>query len=435
MGYLKNFQLEIMLVLEVICAMLTLFSFLTKYTTKKRRFSLILMSFSAMLMLMSDRWAYYYRGNTSLIGFWMVRVTNFLVFFLTLVIVYSFNEYLIDLCSPSVPKWLEYTKIIIFIGEIMIILSQFTGFYYYFDDNNCYQRGNGFFVCYLFPLLVLGIQLMVVIKNRKKFSNFLFIPILLFTVIPLIASIIQVFFYGISLTNIASIGLIVMLYIFSILDANTIIETAHKKEVELLQSEYEISKSMLIQTAEALASAIDAKDSYTNGHSKRVAEYSVMLAKCSGKTEEECEKIRIIALLHDIGKIGIPDDVINKNGRLTDEEFEKIKEHPAIGYDILSKIKISPELSIGAHYHHERYDGKGYPDGLKGDEIPEVSRLIAVADSYDAMTSKRSYRDSLPQEIVRDEIVKGIGTQFDPTYAWYMIRLIDQDKDYQMRQM
>jgi putative nucleotidyltransferase with HDIG domain len=282
---------------------------------------------------------------------------------------------------------------------------------------------------------VLGIQLMVVIKNRKKFSNFLFIPILLFTVIPLIASIIQVFFYGISLTNIASIGLIVMLYIFSILDANTIIETAHKKEVELLQSEYEISKSMLIQTAEALASAIDAKDSYTNGHSKRVAEYSVMLAKCSGKTEEECEKIRIIALLHDIGKIGIPDDVINKKGRLTDEEFEKIKEHPTIGYDILSKIKISPELSIGAHYHHERYDGKGYPDGLKGDEIPEVSRLIAVADSYDAMTSKRSYRDSLPQEIVRDEIIKGIGTQFDPTYAWYMIRLIDQDKDYQMRQM
>ena len=435
MTYFKNFQMEIMLILEVICGMLTFFSFLTKYTTKKRRYSLMLMSFSAMILLISDRWAYYFRGNTSQIGYWMVRITNFLVFFLTLVIIYSFNEYLIDLCSPNVPKWLDYTRIILFIGEILIILSQFMELYYYFDENNIYHRGPGFVVCYLFPLITMSIQLIVIIRNRKRFSNFLFIPILLFSAIPFIASILQFFLYGISLTNITIVGLIVVLYVFSILDANTIIETAHNKEVELLKSEYEMSKSLLMQTAEALASAIDAKDSYTNGHSMRVANYSVMLAKCSGKTEDECEKIRIIALLHDVGKIGVPDAVINKEGKLTDEEFKMIKEHPTIGFDILSKIKISPQLSVGAHYHHEKYDGSGYPDGLKGDNIPEVARLIAVADAYDAMTSKRSYRDALPQEYVRTELVKGIGTQFDPTYAWLMIGLIDQDKEYKMRQI
>ncbi|MCR5092357.1 MAG: HD-GYP domain-containing protein [Lachnospiraceae bacterium] len=188
------------------------------------------------------------------------------------------------------------------------------------------------------------------------------------------------------------------------------------------------------QTAEALASAIDAKDTYTNGHSRRVAEYSEKIARSAGKSEEECEKVYFAALLHDVGKIGVPIDILTKKGRLTDEEFEAIKEHPVAGGQILSKIKNSPWLGLGANYHHERYNGKGYPEGRKGEDIPEIARIIAVADAYDAMTSNRSYRNAIPQHIVREELVKGIGTQFDPVFARIMIHMIDLDTEYLMKE-
>lgn len=191
---------------------------------------------------------------------------------------------------------------------------------------------------------------------------------------------------------------------------------------------------MFEQTAEALAGAIDAKDKYTNGHSRRVAEYSEKIARAAGKNDEECEKIYFAALLHDVGKIGVPIGILTKNGRLTDEEFEQIKQHPVVGGNILSSIKQSPWLSIGARYHHERYDGKGYPEGKKGEDIPEIARIIAVADAYDAMTSNRSYRNAIPQHIVREEFVKGSGTQFDPDFAMIMIHMIDMDTEYNMKE-
>ncbi len=191
---------------------------------------------------------------------------------------------------------------------------------------------------------------------------------------------------------------------------------------------------MFGQTAEALATAIDAKDKYTHGHSTRVADYSVQIARALGKSERECEQIYYAALLHDVGKIGVPDDIINKDGRLTDEEFAQIKLHPVHGNNILSRISESPYLSIGANYHHERYDGRGYPAGLRGEHIPEIARIIAVADAYDAMTSNRSYRSAIPQHIVKEELLKNSGTQFDPAFAKIMVQMVDHDVDYRMRE-
>lgn len=190
----------------------------------------------------------------------------------------------------------------------------------------------------------------------------------------------------------------------------------------------------LRQTVEALASAVDAKDSYTHGHSARVAKYAKKIAHLSGMTEEECDDIYLAGLLHDIGKIGISDEIINKKGKLTNEEFSVIKQHPVLGDEILANIQMSPYLSVGARHHHERYDGKGYPDNLKGEDIPQIARIIAVADAYDAMTSKRSYRDLIPQMYVREELVKGMGTQFDPEYAKIMIHLLDKDEEYKMKE-
>ncbi|MCR5331034.1 MAG: HD-GYP domain-containing protein [Lachnospiraceae bacterium] len=182
----------------------------------------------------------------------------------------------------------------------------------------------------------------------------------------------------------------------------------------------------------AFANSIDAKDKYTHGHSSRVAEYARKLAEMNGKGEDQCDEVYYAGLLHDIGKIGIPESIITKEGRLTTEEYDMIKQHPTLGAQILGNISEFPYLSIGALYHHERYDGRGYPEGLKGTDIPETARIISVADAYDAMTSRRSYRDPIPQQKVREEIVKGTGTQFDPEYARLMLHLIDDDLEYEM---
>ena len=207
----------------------------------------------------------------------------------------------------------------------------------------------------------------------------------------------------------------------------------HLKNSHMEKSRKSMQK-LFEQTASSLVNAIDAKDTYTHGHSSRVAEYSLRLAEIKGMSTKECEEVYYTALLHDVGKIGVPSSIINKPGKLTKEEYDIIKQHPILGSQILETIKEHPFLTIGAHYHHERYDGKGYPEGLKGEEIPENARIIAVADAYDAMTSIRSYRDPIPQDKVREEIVKGIGTQFDPEYARLMLHLIDVDTEYEMKE-
>ena len=194
------------------------------------------------------------------------------------------------------------------------------------------------------------------------------------------------------------------------------------------------NERLFLHVVSSLASAIDAKDTYTNGHSGRVAQYSREIARRAGYEGNKLEDIYMMGLLHDVGKIGIPDAVINKPARLTDEEYDIIKTHPVMGARILGNIKEMPKLANGARWHHERFDGRGYPDRLSGEDIPEEARIIAVADAYDAMTSHRSYREPLPQGVVRAEIEKGRGTQFDSRFASIMLEMIDEDADYAMRE-
>lgn len=182
----------------------------------------------------------------------------------------------------------------------------------------------------------------------------------------------------------------------------------------------------------ALSKTVDAKDRYTNGHSIRVARYSAEIARRLGKPKQEQEDIYSMGLLHDIGKVGVSEAIINKTSRLSDEEFTQVKSHTTIGYEILKTITELPGLATGARWHHERYDGKGYPDGLSGSEIPEEARIICVADSYDAMTSRRSYSRVMPQKRVRAEIERCKGSQFDPRIADVMLEIIDEDVDYHL---
>ena len=208
--------------------------------------------------------------------------------------------------------------------------------------------------------------------------------------------------------------------------------TAQNEEIRAMNEEIlernDEMEQMTMQTITTIANTIDAKDEYTRGHSRRVSEYSAAIAKELGYSEQEVSDIRFIGLLHDIGKIGIPDAVLNKPGRLTDEEYQVMKSHTSVGAEILKDIDMIKGLDIGAKYHHERMDGKGYPDGLSGDEIPMIARIIAVADAYDAMSSNRVYRRHLNEEKVLSELKNGVGTQWDADCANAMIRLIEEKR-------
>ncbi|MBP5472564.1 MAG: HD-GYP domain-containing protein, partial [Lachnospiraceae bacterium] len=164
------------------------------------------------------------------------------------------------------------------------------------------------------------------------------------------------------------------------------------------------------------------------GHSNRVAEYTKAIAKEMGYSGEELDRVFYVALLHDCGKIGVPDNILGKPSKLTDEEFDIIKSHTVRGGEILSSFKSLKDVDEGARYHHERYDGKGYPEGLAGENIPEIARMICVADSFDAMNSNRVYRKKLTSEMIREEIEKNKGKQFDPKIADIFLRLLKEGK-------
>lgn len=226
-----------------------------------------------------------------------------------------------------------------------------------------------------------------------------------------------------------SLAIFLIIVVFSIFSVRKI-ASAEKGEQESLERLSRLNMNII----RSLTSTIDAKDRYTSGHSQRVADYALRIAKKMGKTQDEQNLIYSAGMLHDVGKISVPKEVINKPGRLTDEEFDLIKVHPVSGYHILRDIHDDLRIGYAAKYHHERYDGKGYPNGLAGETIPEIARIIAVADAYDAMASDRSYRKALPQDVVRKEIQNGKGSQFDPKLADIMLEIIDEDKAYDLRQ-
>jgi HD-GYP domain-containing protein (c-di-GMP phosphodiesterase class II) len=177
---------------------------------------------------------------------------------------------------------------------------------------------------------------------------------------------------------------------------------------------YEEQKQMFKDTAEALATAIEKRDPYTGGHTKRVRDYALATAKYLSLSDEDREWLELAAILHDVGKIGVDDQILRKPGKLDDHEFAQMKRHPALGHEILAHVKPLQPAIPGVKNHHERYDGRGYPEALKDGEAHMIARIITVADTWDAMTSDRPYRKGLPDEVANEELQKFAGTQFDP---------------------
>ena len=333
----------------------------------------------------------------------------------------------------------------VFYGLCFLILAinLFTGIVFSFDSEGSYIHGTLYYFVYAFPFYYIVFSTGVVIFHFKQFVLEQRISIIALSILCMVGPLAQMLFFPDVLLSLFTmpIGVLVCMFTLETPDYQLLMKTMRELDDlrQHLQQEVERqakkSERISLQALKTLAVTIDAKDKYTNGHSVRVAEYAREIVKRSGGSEKEQEEVYYIGLLHDIGKIGVPDEIINKTSKLTDEEFDVIKTHPTIGADILKNLSIDiPGIDIGARWHHEKYAGGGYPEGLKGDQIPKVARIISVADAYDAMTSKRSYRDALPQQYVRNEFVEKTGIQFDPVYGKLMVEMIDEDTEYQMRE-
>lgn len=198
---------------------------------------------------------------------------------------------------------------------------------------------------------------------------------------------------------------------------------------EELKDKNEELEQAYLDTIGILRQTVEAKDPYTRGHSDRVSAYSVLIGEKLGLSEEELHTLKIGGLFHDIGKIGIPDSILLKESKLDDEEYSQIKKHPSIGAHILGDVSMFKDIIPMVLHHHERFDGRGYPSQLKGEDIPIIARIAAVADTFDAMTSKRSYRDALPLEVVKAEIEKCSGAQFDPNIANIFLNILKNEYD------
>ena len=236
-------------------------------------------------------------------------------------------------------------------------------------------------------------------------------------------------YYVVSISGIfIGIGILILLFINIIRTVHIIRDIIRYQQKQEFNKRKKHMEEMSLQLMQTLSTTIEAKDEYTKGHSQRVTEYSCLIAKELGWNTEDIENLKNAAYLHDIGKIGIPDTVLNKPTKLTDEEFSIIKEHTTIGANIIKNISLIPHVQEVIRHHHERYDGHGYPDGLKGEEIPIHARIVAVADSYDAMSSRRIYRNQLPQQTIIKELAKNRGSQFDPEITDIFLKLLKEDK-------
>ena len=432
--FIRTYQLDIMLVLSGASLCLAFLLFITRFLEKRRKYILIYMEFVATFLLLFDRMAYLYAGGVGPKAYVMVRVSNFFVFLLTPCVVFGFNQFVIDLLMKEcrvkkIPKRLLLVSIATLVEISLVAVSQMSGLFYYIDEQNYYHRGPGFMLCYIIPVGGPLVQYTVIRKYKEQLSKWIYAALLTYIFVPILMAIIQVFAYGISIVNMAMVLVSISLYVFTYLDMNETVMNAHNHEMKILEEEKKSAKRLVDQTASAFMAAVEQRDEYSEGHATRVSRLARRIAVMMGKSEEECDEIYYAALLHNVGLVSIPDDVLEQKEKLTDEERKIIERVPVLSSEILSSIKEYPYLQEAALYSHERYDGSGYPVKLKGEAIPEVARIVGVVDAYDAMTSRRSYRGPLPLQTIREEFIKQAGVKFDPKISTLMVNILDRENN------
>lgn len=434
-----NTALELMSLM--ICLILLFYQLIERRSNNKSNKWFTFMVLCNSAMLVGDLCDWTLGGIPGAFPYYAQGIFSIVVYFAASgLLLFSLYGWLISYIRQKIdisPNWLR-VGIALSAIQVLIALAAPIIRVAYIDADNYYQRGKLFLLTQVCPYIVYVLSFYLMIRYRRAFKKRERIYLGIFIVIPLFAELIQVMTYKYSTLNVAcSLGLIM---VFTFIQSERKLDDEYKvrgqiidenKRLEELQQYQENLSSQLI---DVLCSTVEAKDQYTRGHSQRVAQYAREIMYRMGGDEKVLQEVYYIGLLHDVGKISIDDSIINKKGRLTEEEYEQIKLHTVAGYQILKHVDVIPDLAIGARWHHERYDGTGYPNGLAGDNIPLIARIISVADAYDAMTSNRSYHKIMPQSVVREEISRGMGRQFDPAIARIMLEMIDEDIQYDMKQ-
>lgn len=403
--------------------------------------------YSAMLlfnltMLICNLCEWTWRGTPGKTAYFVEYVFAILIYFSCAgLLMFSLFGWIHSGISQKVkvsPVW-GYVAGCFVIGQMILAFTTPITQFCYVSADNFYTRGEYFWMMQMLPYTIYCVATALLLMNVRLFKRSELVYLSIVVLIPIITCVIQIIDSNFRIINVSVTIALIIVFTFiqseqeldheQKLNSLMVDENKRLEEMQMFQQDF---SSQLI---EVLCSTVEAKDQYTRGHSLRVAQYAREIMYRLGGDEQAQQEVYYIGILHDVGKIRVKDEIINKKGRLTDEEYEQIKLHTVAGYQILRGVDVIPNLAIGARWHHERYDGKGYPNGLEGENIPLVARIISVADAYDAMTSNRSYHKTMPQSVVRDEIEKGMGTQFDPKIAQIMLDMIDEDMQYEMKQV
>lgn len=434
-----NTALEIMSLM--ICLILLFYQLIEKRNNNKTNRWFSFMILCNMAMLVGDLCDWILGGVPGAVSYYVQNIFSIIVYFSASgLMLFSLYGWIIAYIKQKIelsPNWIR-VGIALSAMEVLLAVTIPVTKIAYVDADNYYRRGKLFPLTQIFPYIVYLLAIYLLIRYRKAFKVRERIYLGIFILIPLFAELVQVITYKYSTLNVAiSLGFIM---VFTFIQSERDFDDENKArnriidENKRLEEMQEYQENLSRQLIDVLCSTVEAKDQYTKGHSLRVAQYAREIMYRMGGDEKTLEEVYYIGVLHDVGKISIDDSIINKKGRLTEEEYEQIKLHTVAGYQILKDVDVIPDLAIGARWHHERYDGTGYPNGLAGENIPLIARIISVADAYDAMTSNRSYHKIMPQSVVREEIVRGMGRQFDPAIARIMLEMIDEDMQYDMKQ-
>ena len=364
----------------------------------------------------------------------LVQILNGLYFFSggttsVLFVYYIISVAFKDASKEARKKAYLINLIVLLLFGISLFVNNWTGFYYYISDDYAYSHGPIYILVNFVTIIFIFESIAIVVMKRKRFNNRQLICTILFYTSFFTSFILQLtVFNDVLLSDLGSaIGTLILLFSIETPDYSKLMATLNELnelkaslEIQVENRTHELDKEkksyeeLTLETLSSLANVIDAKDHYTKGHSFRVAAYSKGIAEQLKLSPQECEQIYFAGLIHDVGKIGINESIITKPGKLTDKEYAIIKAHSSLGGDILKGIKQFPIFEEVARSHHERFDGEGYPDKLKGEEIPFAARIVAVADVFDAMTSDRTYRKALNDETAIKELIDCKNSQFDP---------------------
>ena len=317
MDFIRTIQLDLMVFLSGACGILAFMTLITKSLPRKTKRILATMEIAAMLLLIFERFAYIYEGSTTRFGYVMIRVSNWLVYFFLLFLTFLLTRYIGDVFvnegkMKKIPRLLRVCDFLCLIAFSLLVVSSFTGLYYTIDAENHYHRSTLHLLCYVFPFLIILLLECAVLLYRKRLSRYFVRAVLIGITIPTVASIVQMFFYGVSLTTLTMVFIVIIFYTLTLNYLSEAADRARKHEVAFFREQQKKEFEMFEETTEALANAVDAKDKYTSGHSIRVAYYSRLIAKEAHLPEKTCEQIYFAALLHDVGKIGVPLEIINK---------------------------------------------------------------------------------------------------------------------------